>query len=59
MTIPLGWAIGQSTQSDASFTMRPLTRDGGQRLNVPGRLFPLVEDNRRYRQEEQWGHFWR
>lgn len=59
LTIPLGWAINRSTKSEADFTMRPLTRDGGQMLNVPGRLYDIVDENRAYRREEQWGRFWR
>lgn len=59
MTIPLDWVLGRSTKISEDLTIRPLTRDGGARLEVPGRLFETVEDGRRYRQEEQWGRLWR
>ncbi|QDY70340.1 YjbH domain-containing protein [Qingshengfaniella alkalisoli] len=59
MTIPLDWMTGRSTRSASSFTVRPLTRDGGARLSVPGRLYGKVDDGQDYRREEEWGRFWR
>lgn len=59
MTIPIDWILGRPTRVAEDFTVRPLTRDGGARLEVPGRLYELVEDGRRDRLEDQWGRFWR
>jgi hypothetical protein len=38
---------GQSTRSVATATLRPLTRDGGQRLSVENPLYQLTEPGRR------------
>ncbi|MCA8882438.1 MAG: YjbH domain-containing protein [Rhodobacteraceae bacterium] len=59
MTIPIDWIIGRPTRVTQDFVVRPLTRDGGARLEVPGRLYGVVEDGRRVRLEDQWGRFWR
>lgn len=59
MTIPLNWVTGRSTRLSSSMGIRPLTRDGGAQLEVPLRLFPLVEDGRSYSREGLWGSFWR
>lgn len=59
MTIPLGWMLNRSTRLAEAITIRPLQRDGGAILEVPQRLYPLVEDSSRYRLEEQWGRIWR
>jgi hypothetical protein len=44
LTIPLDWALPYPTRSELSTTIRPLTRDGGQRLDVSNRLYPIVRD---------------
>ncbi|WP_108263578.1 YjbH domain-containing protein [Mangrovicoccus ximenensis] len=59
LTIPMAWFSGRSTTAVPEFTMRPLQRDGGARLDVGGRLYGLVEKGRQERVEEQWGRFWR
>lgn len=59
LTVPLGWFNGRSNVVVAPLTIRPLQRDGGARLNIDNRLYPLVEDGQRVRLEEQWGRFWR
>lgn len=59
MSIPLDWVLGRPTRVTESFTIRPLTRDGGARLEVPGRLYSIVDEGRRHRLEDQWGRFWR
>ncbi len=59
LTIPLGWFSQRSSTAAPQFTMRPLQRDGGARLDVNGRLYGLVENSRQQRVEEQWGRFWR
>lgn len=59
VTIPLGWFNSQSSILVEPLTIRPLQRDGGARLEVGDRLYPLVVDGQRHRVEEQWGRFWR
>ncbi|MBE3639001.1 YjbH domain-containing protein [Mangrovicoccus algicola] len=59
LTIPLSWFTGRSNVNVPEFTMRPLQRDGGARLNVDGRLYDLVDHGRQERVEDQWGRFWR
>ncbi|OSP56885.1 hypothetical protein BV911_02405 [Pseudoruegeria sp. SK021] len=59
MTIPLNWFLGKSSRVSETFGFRPLTRDGGAKLEVPQRLYPLVEPGNRPRQDDQWGSFWR
>lgn len=58
-TVPLGWLTGQSTRRDASVNIRPLTRDGGARLNVENRLYDLVEEYHTDPLSDTWGRIWR
>jgi len=39
--------------------IRPLTRDGGQRLSVASRLYPIVEDMGRAELRGDWQEFWK
>ena len=56
---PLGWFFGKSSPQVPSFTIRPLQRDGGARVDVDGRLHGVVDRSRQHNVEEQWGRFWR
>ena len=40
-------------------TLRPITRDGGARLSVDGRLYESVRGYQQGRLDDQWGRFWR
>ncbi|PUB12123.1 YjbH domain-containing protein [Yoonia sediminilitoris] len=40
--IPLSWISGQPTRQTLHRTIRPVTRDGGARLNIDGRLYDLT-----------------
>ncbi len=57
--IPLNWALGSTTRQVSSTTIRPLTRDGGARLRVRGRLYDRVRDNHGPEMAKTWGRFWR
>ena len=59
MTIPLSWITGKPSLDSRSTTIRPVTRDGGARLSVRNRLYPLLERYNRSRMETGWGRFWR
>ncbi|MEM9045530.1 MAG: YjbH domain-containing protein [Pseudomonadota bacterium] len=58
VTIPFNWFLPIETRTEFSTTLRPLTRDGGQRLEVANRLYPTVEDFDRQALRANWGSFW-
>lgn len=58
-TIPVSLITGRATQERISRTIRPVTRDGGARLNVDGRLYESVRGFHQAPLQEQWGRFWR
>ena len=59
LEIPLSWATGKPTQKTTGITLRPITRDGGARLNVDGRLYETVRGSHRPEVAKSWGKFWR
>lgn len=58
-TVPVAMLTGRSTKETFSRTIRPVTRDGGARLAVNGRLYESVRDYHQVGLQEQWGRFWR
>ncbi|MFN3207664.1 MAG: YjbH domain-containing protein [Roseovarius sp.] len=58
-TVPLSWLTGQPTKQKASGVIRPLQRDGGQRLSVEGRLYETVRGSHRPEVAKSWGKYWR
>ena len=58
LTIPFNWITPFDTRQTVSTTLRPLTRDGGQRLNVSNRLYDTVEDNDVGGYRATWKDFW-
>lgn len=59
ISIPISWATGQPSRQRAGSTIRSLSRDGGARLNVNGRLYDKVRDSHSVKLYEGWGRFWR
>ncbi len=59
LSIPLSWMLGRPAQKMLNTTIRPLTRDGGQRLDVDGRLYETIRDTHRPDVAKSWGKFWR
>lgn len=59
LTIPFNWFLPYESRSEFSTVLRPLTRDGGQRVNVANRLYPIVEDMDRAGLRDTWGSFWK
>ncbi|GGL53634.1 YjbH domain-containing protein [Wenxinia marina] len=59
VTIPFDWFLGTPTRTTASNSLASLTRDGGARLGVDGRLYDTVRDARLSGLEDTWGRFWR
>ncbi|MBC7738587.1 MAG: YjbH domain-containing protein [Candidatus Saccharibacteria bacterium] len=59
MQIPLAWFVGQPTRMARSFTLRPIGRDGGARLNVDDRLAAVLRSYDQSGYDAQWGRFWK
>lgn len=59
LTVPMNWVLGQPTRQDLERTIRPIRRDGGARLDVPGRLYETIRDYHTDRLDDQWGRVWR
>ena len=58
-TIPIGSVIGTPTRRENNLTIQSLTRDGGARLDVQGRLYEKVRDYHQPNVANTWGTFWR
>jgi len=58
-TIPLSHFLGQPTRRAVGYTLQPLTRDGGARLNVSGRLYETLRDYHAPGLRQSWGRVWR
>lgn len=58
VTVPTDWLIGKPDQRTASTTIRPLGRDGGARLSVPGRLYGQVRSGHREALVGNWSGVW-
>ncbi len=59
ISVPMSIITGQSTKGRISRVIRPVTRDGGARLSVEGRLYEQVRTLHQNNLEDQWGRFWR
>ncbi|MBA4492559.1 YjbH domain-containing protein [Paracoccus sp. S1E-3] len=59
LSIPLTWAIGQPSTRRIGGDIRSLSRDGGSRVRVDGRLYELVRQNQTNKLYDGWGKFWR
>lgn len=58
-SIPVSWFTGQPSQQSIGTTIRPITRDGGARLEVPGRLYERVREGQMGNIDDQWAQVWR
>ena len=59
VTIPFDYFIGTPSRKVVSTTLQSLSRDGGARVDVDGRLYEVVRDGHRPDLEDTWGRFWR
>lgn len=59
ITAPISWILGKPTQQAPTAVIRSLTRDGGQRVNVDGRLYETVRSSHKRDVAASWGKFWR
>ncbi|TKW68627.1 MAG: YjbH domain-containing protein [Paracoccus denitrificans] len=59
ISIPLTWATGMPSKQDVNADIRSLSRDGGSRVRVDGRLYEEVRDSHTGKLYDGWGKFWR
>lgn len=57
--IPFSWGTGSPTLQRSKTVLRSLSRDGGARLEVDGRLYDQIKDTHRPQMAKTWGKFWR
>lgn len=55
VTIPVTALLGQPSTSRYGTSIRSLQRDGGARLSVAGRLYPMIRDSRGQALRRGWG----
>lgn len=59
LTIPLDWVTGRPSKTKLDTVIRPVLRDGGARVNVPGRLYETVRELQATDLDPTWGRFWK
>ena len=59
LSVPLNWVTGRPSADRFSTVIRPVTRDGGARLAVSGRLYETVRDLHKPALADGWGRYWR
>jgi len=59
LSIPLGYATGRPSKRVINQVLRPIQRDGGARVNVPGRLYERVRAGHIRRLDSEWARAWR
>jgi hypothetical protein len=59
VSIPIGWATGTPTRDRATADLGSLSRDGGAKVDVQGRLYDKVRDAQSVKLNQGWGRFWR
>lgn len=59
LTVPLDWISGRPSRTGLDAVIRPITRDGGARLEVPGRLYERVRQRQATALDASWGRFWK
>ena len=57
-SIPMTWFLGTASQRSFDGTIRPIQRDGGARMNVPGRLYERVRGAHRKALSDESPGFW-
>ncbi|MEO1550148.1 MAG: YjbH domain-containing protein [Pseudomonadota bacterium] len=58
ISLPLRWGLPFETKSKVSLDLGAISRDGGARLRVPGRLYDRVRDTDRTSLRQSWSSFW-
>lgn len=57
-SMPLGWFLGKPSRKSMGTVIRPIQRDGGARVHVPGRLYGQVREAHQKALTDQWAGFW-
>ena len=57
-SIPVNWFLGKPTRQAIGLGIRPVQRDGGQRLIVPGRLYSQVREAHEKALDDTWARVW-
>ena len=57
-SIPVTWFLGKPTRRSVGLGIRPIQRDGGQQLELPGRLYGQVRAAHARALGEQWARVW-
>ena len=57
--IPADWLFGAPSRDTIVTNLSSLSRNGGARLNIEGRLYDVVEGGHQGQMAENWGRFWR
>lgn len=56
--IPLGWFLGEPSRKTLGTVIRPIQRDGGAKVHIPGRLYGQVRSAHNKALQDQWVGFW-
>lgn len=59
LEVPFSVLFGKQTRQVPTTLLRPFGRDGGQRVEVDGRLYDTIRSYREDGLTEQWGRFWK
>ena len=59
LTIPMDWATGMPSTQLVETRLSSLTRDGGARVEVDGRLYDAIRSGDISDFGDSWGRFWR
>jgi hypothetical protein len=60
LTVPVDFFLGNASRQSVDTSLASLTRDGGARVNVDGRLYDTVRDGHLAGpMGDTWGRFWR
>ncbi len=58
LTIPFAWTLPFESRSSVSVNLAGFGNDGGARLNIANRLYPIIRGNSVIDLNESWGAFW-
>lgn len=58
IVIPLDWTNGRPNRDKSTTILRPIQRDGGQQVEVAGRLYEEVRGAKNTDLLDGWGRFW-
>jgi len=58
-TVPLDHFVGSPTGRTFDSLIQPLTRDGGAKVKVDGRLYGTIRNHHDKALKDSWGRFWR